>query len=166
MPDPLFQWVYDAAESLGAPAAPSWLNDVEVCLGLVNTVQEKVIPAIHQDPSEQRVRECFAALASEPTSVPGVAEAAWRMNILLRLWCGCLGAAKTIAAATMDGPNVAADRARIFSESLDPLAAADPVFRAGVRTAPTFKHRQQPPQPYYLDGVPEGSVVREVTPGS
>jgi outer membrane murein-binding lipoprotein Lpp len=80
-----------------------------------------------------------------------------RINIGLRLWSGCLSAAKTIAHETRSGPNTPAMR-RQQMETIDEIAAADAVYAAGVEAAPAFKRLRN--QAYSLDGVPEGSRVR------
>jgi hypothetical protein len=53
--------------------------------------------------------------------------------------------------------DTSAGRAEAFSQ-IDAVAAADPVFCAGVEAAPAFKRLRE--QPYEFDGVPEGSPVR------
>jgi hypothetical protein len=81
-----------------------------------------------------------------------------RVNLILRLWSGCLAAAKTIALGTRDGPNDPAIRTRIFKE-IDSLTLTDFVFSAGVEAAPAFKKLLK--QHYSFDGVPLSSVVRK-----
>jgi hypothetical protein len=80
-----------------------------------------------------------------------------RAAIALRLWAGCLAAAKTIADATLSGPNTAELRAQAF-QWIDRVAEEDTIFCAGVETGPSFKRARN--QPYSLEGVPSGSAVR------
>lgn len=162
MADPLFEWVSTIARSLGAPVSPPWKNDVATCLAIVNRVQAEVIPEIHGNFCPQQAVDSFAKLAADPSSVPGVPEAQDRMNVLLRLWWGCLAAAKTIALGTRDGPNTGEARRQAFEQLLDPIAAVDPVCRAGIRVAPAFKGQFY--EEYSLEGVPIGSAVREAIP--
>jgi hypothetical protein len=89
--------------------------------------------------------------------MPDVPGALDRVNVALRLWSGCLSAAKTIALETRSGPNTPAMRANAFA-SLDALAHGDPIFAAGMEAAPAFKKLRD--QPYSLDGVPKDSPVR------
>jgi hypothetical protein len=79
-----------------------------------------------------------------------------RKNILLRLWAGCMDAAKNIALQTINGPNSADDRKEGFF-FIDLLSKPDPIYRAGTESAPSFKklHRQH----YSFAGVPSGSAV-------
>jgi hypothetical protein len=80
-----------------------------------------------------------------------------RVSITLRLWAGCLTAAKEIAFETRSGANTEAGRAQAFLV-IDRLAVEDPPFGAGVEVAPAFKTRRH--QRYCLDGVPTDSPVR------
>jgi hypothetical protein len=79
--------------------------------------------------------------------MPTVSDPLDRIAIALRLWAGCLAAAKTIADATRSG--------------IDATAANDGLFRAGVEAARMFKRLRG--QPFFLDGVPERSAVRRYT---
>lgn len=77
------------------------------------------------------------------------------LGIALRLWAGCIWAAKVI-----DRPHISpADRRRHFSEHIDPHARADRVFRAGVEAAPALNALRGSLAPN-LDGVPRDSPVR------
>ena len=80
-----------------------------------------------------------------------------QVSIALRLWAGCLDAAKTIALETLSGPNAASNRAAAFSQ-IESVAKNDPVYRAGVEAAPSFLNARG--QPYELEGVPAGAAVR------
>jgi hypothetical protein len=90
--------------------------------------------------------------------LPSVADPTTRANISLRMWSGCLAAAKTIAVQTLAGPNTPDQRNLIFREHIDPQAEADPIFCAGVESAPSFKKLLE--EGYSLDGVPQESPVR------
>lgn len=73
-----------------------------------------------------------------------------RKNILLRLWAGCIDAAKNIALETIDGLNSADDRKEGFF-FIDLLSNPDPIYRAGTEAAPSFKklHRQHYTSAYH-----------------
>lgn len=81
----------------------------------------------------------------------------YRKSIGLRLWSGCLSAAKTIALDTRDGPNTSNIRTKIF-QTLDHIADGDPIYCAGVESAPLFKMKMQ--QCFSFSGIPLTSPVR------
>ena len=81
-----------------------------------------------------------------------------RKSFGLRLWSGCLSAAKTIAHETMDGPNTPESRLTIF-QNLDNIASNDPIFRLGIECATLFKKCYR--QYYSFNGVPLMSSVRK-----
>ena len=68
--------------------------------------------------------------------MPDVTDPVVRLNICLRLWAGCLSAAKTIALETRSGLNTPELRKEIFTTKVDVLASNDPIYRAGVEAAP------------------------------
>jgi hypothetical protein len=78
-------------------------------------------------------------------------------NISLRIWSGCLSAAKTIAFRTMDGPNNPEKRESIFRQ-IELIAQGDPIYCAGVEAAPSFRRLLK--EDYSFEGVPKNSVVR------
>jgi hypothetical protein len=81
-----------------------------------------------------------------------------RKSFGLRIWSGCISAAKTISLETMDGPNTPDLRTSIF-QKLDSIANNDPIFRLGVECTPLFKKYHQ--QCYSFNGVPLSSAVRK-----
>ena len=82
-----------------------------------------------------------------------------RINIALRLWSGCISAAKTIALQTKSGLNTPQIRGLLFSKKIDPTAQMDAIYREGVEAAPSFKSLRK--EEYSFEGVPETSVVRK-----
>jgi hypothetical protein len=90
-------------------------------------------------------------------TMPDVPDTLIRTGVTLRLWAGCLWAAKPL-----DRPELAAaDRVAIFTQDIDPRAVADELFRAGVEAAPLFNALpSRSGTPPSLDGVPEVSPVR------
>jgi hypothetical protein len=92
--------------------------------------------------------------------MPDVPDAITRLNIVLRLWAGCLMAAKTIAEGTRSGENTPQSRRDNFA-MIDDAARNDRIFEAGVEAAPAFKGEMD--EPYFLDGVPNDSPVRRYT---
>jgi hypothetical protein len=137
---------------------PKALADVEPRAEFLAQIDNLLMAG--NDPATQltnlgrRLRYLAETSASAMRDVPDPLD---RIAIALRLWAGCLGAAKTIADATMSGPNSAEERARLFP-SIDATAAQDELFCAGVEAAPVFKRLRG--QPYFLDGVPDESPVR------
>jgi hypothetical protein len=81
----------------------------------------------------------------------------YRKSIGLRLWSGCLSAAKVIALETRDGPNSPKMRAESFQD-IDIIADRDSIFCLGVESSPLFKKYSQ--QCYSFNGVPLSSRVR------
>jgi hypothetical protein len=69
---------------------------------------------------------------------PGEKNEEYRKSIGLRLWSGCISAAKMIALDTRDGPNTPNIRTKIF-QILDRIAGQDPIYRAGVESAPLLE---------------------------
>jgi hypothetical protein len=139
-------------------ARPKMLTDVDRRAEFIADIDDLFMPG--DTPAAQLIglgkRLRYLAEASAAT-MPDVSDPLDRIAIALRLWAGCLGAAKTIADVTMSGPNTPEDRARRFP-AIDATAAQDDLFCAGVEAAPAFKSLRG--QPYYLDGVPDESPVR------
>ncbi len=79
------------------------------------------------------------------------------VNVVFRLWAGCISAAKTIGYETRSGLNTKEKRQYIF-QLLDSIAKVDGIFRKGVETAKYFKELRK--QPYSFKGVPLDSPVR------
>jgi hypothetical protein len=79
-----------------------------------------------------------------------------RKNILLRLWAGCMDAAKNIALETMDGTNSPVTRQEGFF-LIDLFGKLDPIYRSGIEAAPSFKKLQR--QHYSFAGVSSDSAV-------
>jgi len=130
-------------------------EDISVSVGPDGALTQRVnLPAIIAR-GAARALELSERLAAY---IPDVPEAITRVNIGLRLWSGCLSAAKTIAPETKSGPNTQDGRHQIFTEIIDPIAENDPIYAAGVEAAPAFKVLRS--EPYFLDGVPGGSRVR------
>jgi hypothetical protein len=103
----------------------------------------------------ERLRRIAEAAAQ---TLPEVPEPLSQMSITLRLWAGCIDAAKAIAHETRSGSNTAAIRAQVFSALIDPIAQSDELYRAGVEAGPAFKSSRD--DSYSMDGVPDASAVR------
>ena len=81
------------------------------------------------------------------------------LNMLLRLWVGCISASKLIAESTMDGPNTLEIRKFFFETNIDLICEVDKIYRAGVEIAPLFKKYRSQSVDYA--GIPETSSVRK-----
>jgi hypothetical protein len=157
--DPNMVLALHFARTLGpTPPLPESLQRVERRAELVHRIDAPLVA--HLDLVDvvgriaTRVRDIIRVT---PEFMPDVEDPIDRLNIALRLWSGCLSAAKTIAYETRSGPNDAALRARIMPE-VDTIARGDPIYAAGVESAPAFKRLRG--QGYSLEGVPENSPVR------
>jgi len=108
-------------------------------------------------PPEEVTRRLQAIERITKDFMPDVPDGKERVGIALRLWSGCLMAAKTIAEGTRSGQNTPEMRTAIFARVIDPRARIDPVFLTGVEAAPAFKRLQH--QEYSVEGVPRDSPV-------
>lgn len=161
MHDPSMDIALSLASGLGpAPDLPASLNTISARAKLVNDIDGTFVP--NGDVNElvrligQRVKEIIEKSANR---MPDVRNPVARLNICLRLWAGCLDAAKTIDLRTRSGPNTPEQRAELFSTKIDIISSEDPLYRAGVEAAPTIKDLRNN-QPYCLEGVPPTSPVR------
>lgn len=155
------QW----ANKLGPPPTlPSSLQDVIQRAKLVNNIDtpnlaDTLFSDFRGSLNLNDKIQCLNEIARLSKSyIPYVEDDNVRVNISLRLWSGCISAAKTIALQTRGGPNTPEMRASIFSNQIDPIAEEDPIYCAGVEAAPSFKKLRN--ETYSFEGVPEKSVVR------
>ena len=103
----------------------------------------------------ERIRDLAATTAE---CIDDVQDPLQRINIVLRLWAGCLMGAKTIADQTNDGPVTPQDRQSNVEQIIAPRCKSDAVFAKGVEAAPAFKRLLE--QDYFLTGVPAESLLR------
>ena len=125
-------------EFSGTARLPSRLRDVSRRLALVEEVNDlfkggKDLVAYSPDQKAAFVED-VGQRATKHLTLRGPKR---RAGISLRLWSGCLWAAKTIATETRSGQNDAPMRFQVCFE-LDLLSERDSVFRAGVETAVPF----------------------------
>src|SRR6185437_11076515 len=80
----------------------------------------------------------------------------YKLNPSLRLWAGCLDAAKKLSLKTQSGPNTRKIRSSVFTERIDILASKDPIYRKGVEIACMW----QPDPTISFDGVHDASPAR------
>ena len=163
--DPNMTTALKWANEMGPPPTlPASLQDVRERAKLVRDVNTKMLANIlfkdyQGQLSTEEKGQCLYDVARVSTVyMPGVVDSTVRANLCLRIWSGCLAAAKNIAFQTLDGPNTPDQRNLIFRDYIDPQAQADPIFCAGVESAPSFKKLLE--EGYSLDGVPQESPVR------
>lgn len=77
-----------------------------------------------------------------------IADGKQRINITLRIWAGCLDAAKNLRDKYVSRRNdgtvseetiLSETREKAFKESIDTKASSDPIYYAGVEAAPVLK---------------------------
>jgi len=155
--DTALQW----ADQLGPPhQLPLSLLAVDKRAKLVNVINDHLAQndlLQNLDGVEKGKRLSLIAVASKEF-LSDVPDELVRVNLCLRLWSGCLMAAKTIATHTLSGPNVPESRERIFSYKIDRIAANDPIYLAGVEAAAAFKRLKS--EKYSFNGVSRNSSVR------
>jgi hypothetical protein len=158
---------YQYAEAIGpAPELPGSMMDVERRADFVDAI-DRPFAGENFDNSSEVERSVRASVASisdvSKKHMPDVADEGIRLNIALRLWAGCISAAKMIASETKSGTNTAEVRTKVFASLLDPTARDDLIYEAGVEAAPSFKRLRG--QPYSFEGVPKDSAVRRYADG-
>ena len=137
---------------------PKSLDDVNFRTQIVNEldtplIQDSLLLALNAQLKADRLKELYDRTTSGMSCLIDTE----RANIVLRLYSGCISAAKTIALGTRNGPNSAELRLAAFSK-IDSIAQINAVFAAGVETAPAFETLRN--EPISFDGVAERSVVR------
>jgi hypothetical protein len=156
------------ASELGPPPALplSLSSDISHRAAVINSIDSFIIPAptAPDDPRqlhlltniEKKKHQDF--LIKESATLINDALNGNRLDVLLRLWSGCLAAANTIALGTKDDQNKPTKRAENFN-IIDFLASGDPVYLAGVEAAPALKKLRN--EYYSFEGVPLDSIVRK-----
>jgi hypothetical protein len=147
------------AEALGpVPALPASLQPITRRAELVDAIDGSLVTTAGDlvDITRQIAQQIRRIEEGSRRFMPDVPDTMVRINIGLRLWSGCLSAAKTIAHDTRSGPNTPALRGRLMPE-IDRIAATDAIYAAGVEAAPAFKRLRG--QTYSVEGVPAGSLV-------
>ncbi|MCW3992613.1 MAG: hypothetical protein NWE79_07875 [Candidatus Bathyarchaeota archaeon] len=150
------------ADELGPPPQlPLSLQNVEQRAKLVDAIDGPLIQnsLLMRLSNEEKAMRLMDVAKISKKYITDVDDEKIRINISLRLWSGCLSAAKMIDRRTMSGPNTPDKRIFAFSRKIDPLARSDPIYCAGVEAAPSFKKLRK--ELYFFDGVPQNSAVRK-----
>jgi hypothetical protein len=136
---------------------PHALSGVDARARFIESIDGLILVDAAGTPDWERMGQHLRMVVSRSEAVLPRTGALDRIAVALRLWTGCIEAAKTIALGTRSGPNSAEIRAAWFSQ-IDARAATDAVYRAGVEAAPAFQRERQ--NEISFDGVPEESAVR------
>lgn len=138
-------------DSLKNPADRAiFLDAIDGCIAPV---------AGYYDLTEQEQKKFISQIAElSEVFVTDLEDDEKRVNVTLRIWAGCLDAAKTIAMETRNGPNTRREREILFKSTIDPRSLTDPIYCAGVEAAPFFKSQRN--EQFSFDGVPKHSKVR------
>jgi hypothetical protein len=154
------------ASTIPQPSLPSSLNDLSKRANLVNEINFYLFTTINPTTAGmllenidivEKANRVKNMVEKTRTYLSEDIDSNTRANILLRLWTGCIDAAKNIALETRDGVNTPENRSKYFFQ-IDLFAKIDLIYCAGVEVAPSFKklHRQH----FSFNGVPTNSVVR------
>jgi hypothetical protein len=148
----------------GLPASIAGMTadqKADLLLAVVEDAPFHHLPTSTQDVDPfMRVARLFGRIASlsEPR-LRDVSCPLQRINIMLRLWAGCLDAGKTIADQTRSGANDAAMRTKLAAH-IESIAAADAVYEAGMEATVIIKRRRA--EKFSFDGVPDGTRLAKL----
>jgi len=163
MPDSNMLYAYFWACRLSQEILPTSLKDVEMRAILIDKIDFLITGANslleYMTEDERQIRLGKALRIADSYLTDQISEVS-KKSVILRLWSGCLDAAKSIATETLDGTTSPESRKEHFFQ-IDIFARWDSVYRAGVQTAPALKKIRK--QYYSFDGVPNDSPVRRFT---
>src|SRR5688572_10763652 len=129
MGDYTMPFAYVLAKRIGPP--PAWTATVDDCVRIVEATEANAIRRMVGTYTDQQtwlddVIRVFTDWSADPASLPGVASPDERMNVLLRLWSGCISAGKMIALGTRSGSTSVETRANSFAD-IDAKAKECPI---------------------------------------
>jgi hypothetical protein len=157
-PNPAIAFHLGRGLTIANPGLPSALAGVERRAQFVLEIDQPLLVdaggLAHWDGMGAHLEVIAAAAALVMSEVSNQLD---QVSIALRLWAGCVLAAKVIAFETRSGANTPEGRSQAFGV-IDAIAETDAIFRAGVEAAPAFKRARA--QAYDLTGVPDDSAVR------
>jgi hypothetical protein len=167
--DPNMSIAYECSELLGPiDSIPESLKEVIKRAKYLDFVDKKIIVGSRLWEFNKQQIESFLANVDKE-SIPwiyDIADGRQRINITLRLWAGGLDAAKylrkTYVSIQRDGSVgeevITSDmRAKAFKEGIDPKSLSDPIYYAGVETAPILKRLRN--ESIFTDGIASDSPV-------
>ena len=174
MSDPNMITAYSWAAGLFQQVLPSSLADIEKRAKLVNEINtpqvkgknehDKMLIDLDIPEKDRRLNEI--AQISMPYLTEQIDDIL-RKNILLRLWTGCMEAAKAIrftyVAGIRNGVVIEAPISIEYRQSLfnliNLLSKTDLIYGSGVEAAPAYKKVVK--EYYSLKGVPPNSTLRK-----
>jgi hypothetical protein len=167
--DPNMSIVYEFSKLLGPiDSIPESLQAVIKRAKYLDFVDRKMIAGSRLwEFNKQQIESFLANMDKE--SIPwiyDIADGKQRINITLRIWAGCLDAAKNLRDKYVSRRNdgtvseetiLSEMREKAFKESIDTKASSDPIYYAGVEAAPVLKRLRN--EPIFSDGIPSDSPV-------
>lgn len=135
---------------------PPSLEDVHKRIQLMRHIDRFIVPKFEDLRGTDKVRKRGALhdIGNESAALlSDVTDAESRANIALRLWSGYIHAAFEIS------DTVKHERRSNNFRKIDYICQFDPIFKAGVESAPLYK--KQLCEKISFDGVPEDSPVRK-----
>jgi hypothetical protein len=150
------------ANEIGPPRPlPKSLKDKDQRARLVDHIDSKLIQnsLLHELGDKEKAKRLNDITELSRQFISDVNDDDGIKNLILRIWAGCMSAAKGIALKTRSGPNTPERHNMIFSKKIDIISKTDPIYRAGVEAAPAFKRLRN--QSYSFKGVPETSPVKK-----
>lgn len=176
--DPTMAIVYELAKTLGTvPVFPQSLQQLSARAILVNHIDTTVVaktPLWNQAGKFLFVNlsTFLESISSESGDyISDISDINIRVNIALRLWVGCIEAAKMIRFTSVVGSkdyssvnvtyekNLSPDDRSLESIHVDSIASQDWIYLAGPEAAPEFKKLRK--EHYTFAGVSQNSPVRK-----
>lgn len=151
MPDPNLETTMKWARELGpSPELLGSLKKVERRASLVDEMDKKFVAGANLGLLDAQAKGERLELLGRISIgfMPKEKDARARCNVALRLWAGCMSAAKTIGDRNNDYKNTPETRVKDFG-MIDSTAKSDVLYRAGVEAAPAFKELRL--EKYYLE---------------
>jgi hypothetical protein len=163
---------YEHANTLGPPPRlATELKDPTIRAQFLDFVDNKIIkgePIFDTLEDKRIIRDNFLTDIAKKTEplLKSIIEPLARINLTLRLWVGCIEAAKVIRETEMDVKDGNAyerrispeDREKYCAEIITPKSLADPIYLAGVEAAPIFRKVTRH-QELYSDGLTDDCVL-------
>ena len=165
MADSNMLYAYFWASRLPQETLPISIKDVEVRAILIDKIDflitgegntaNTLLEYMSEDERQIRLGKCLSITDSFLSDK--ISEIS-KKSVILRLWSGCLDAAKSIATETLDGITSPERRKEQFFQ-IDTFTKWDSIYCAGVEAATALKKIRK--QYYSFDGVSYDSPVRK-----
>lgn len=167
--DPNMSIAYEWSKLLGnIDSIPESLNDVIKRAKYMDFVDKNMTASSKLWEFNKQQIESFLTNMDKESSpwIYDVADCKQRINITLRLWAGCLDAAKYLRdkyvnirsdGTTSEETITPEMRKKAFKETINPRASLDPIYYTGVEAAPVVRKIRE--QAIFTDGIPSDSPV-------